>query len=127
MRVEDFDPECDVASPADIDAALRRRHGVGVNSFWLSHGVDEFPSINILVKGGLAYVQYFPQRAQAGFASLAKEPGPKPGETSIFLLDPTEKVWVRNDALVPFQDALKAAQEFAISKALPKCIQWLEL
>ena len=69
----------------------------------------------------------FPGAHKAGFASLAREPGPKPNETSVFLLDPTEKVWIRNDALVPFQDALKAAQEFAIVKALPKCIQWLEL
>jgi hypothetical protein len=32
-----------------------------------------------------------------------------------------------NEAGVPFSDALKAAQEFAISKSMPKCIQWNEL
>jgi hypothetical protein len=127
MRIEDFDSERDVAKPADIGAALSRRHGVGINSFWLSHGAEEFPAINIMVKGDLAYVHYFPERGHAGFASLAKEPGPRPGETSIFFLDPTEKAWVRNDALVSFPDALKAAQEFAISKTLPRCIRWFEL
>jgi hypothetical protein len=127
MWVEDFGCGRDITTPQDLAAALNKRYGDGINSFWLSHGVDEFPAINILVKGGLAYVHYFPELARAGFASLAREPGPKPNETSVFLLDPTEKVWIRNDALVPFQDALKAAQEFAISKALPKCIRWLEL
>jgi hypothetical protein len=56
MRIEDFDSECDVTKPADVEAALSKRHDGGINSFWLSHEAEEFPAINIMVKGELAYV-----------------------------------------------------------------------
>jgi hypothetical protein len=127
MRIEDFDSECDVTKPADIEAALSKRHDGGINSFWLSHEAEEFPAINIMVKGGLAYVHYFPQERRAGFASVAEVPGPRPNETSALLLSPTEKIWVRNGALIPFSKALKVAQEFAVSKTMPRCIRWFEL
>ena len=127
MRIEDYDSDREATDPTDIDAALSKRHGDGLNSFWLSHGAEEFPVINILVKGDLAYVHYFPKDRHPGFASAAKVLGPRPDETSIFFEYPTEKMWILNSALIPFSDALKAAQEFAASKTMPKCIQWSEL
>ena len=127
MRIEDYDSECEVTDPAGVDAALSKRQGDGLNSFWLSHEPEEFPVINILVKGDLAYVHYFPKDRHPGFASAAKEPGPRPNETSIFFEYPTEKMWVLNSALIPFSDALKAAREFALSATRPSCIQWSEL
>jgi hypothetical protein len=124
MRIEDYDSVCDVLSSQDIEAALSRRHPDGMNSFWLSHGTEEFPYINILANGDLAYVHYFPREGHPGFASVAKGPVDKPRDTSVFFLYPTEKVWILNGAVVPFSDALKAAQEFAISSTMPKCIRW---
>jgi len=35
MRIQDYDSVCDVTKPADIAAALSKRHGNGINSFWL--------------------------------------------------------------------------------------------
>jgi hypothetical protein len=35
--------------------------------------------------------------------------------------------WVANHQVIPFSDALKVAQEFAVSAKLPKCIEWFEL
>ena len=127
MRIEDYDSVCDVTKAADIETALSKRHGGGTNSFWLSHKSEEFPTINIMVKGDLAYVHYFPKDRDPGFASVAKVVGPRPNETSIFFVHPTEKVWVLNGALIPFSEALKAAQEFSISTTMPKCIQWSAL
>src|SRR5579864_5030310 len=115
MRIEDYDSECDVTKPADIEAALSKRHAGEINAFWLSHGTEKFPAIAILVRGGLANVHYFPRDRDPGFSSVAKVPGPRPNETSTFFVRPTEKIWVRNDMLIPFSDALKAAQEFAFS------------
>jgi hypothetical protein len=127
MRIEDYDSVCDVTKPADIEAALSKRHDGGINSFWLSHGAKEFPAIGILVKGDFANVHYFPKDRDPGFTSVAVVLGPRPEETSLFFVGPTEKIWVRNDAVIPFSDALKAAQEFSISTTMPKCIQWFEL
>jgi Immunity protein Imm1 len=127
MRIDDYDSACDVTRPADIEAALSKRHGDGINSFWLSHGGERYPAINIMVKRDLAAVHYLPKDRDAGFVSVARVPGLRPNETSIFFVGLTEKIWVPNDQLVPFSDALKVAQEFAVSTTIPKCIQWFRL
>jgi hypothetical protein len=127
MWVEDFEGGLDITTPQGLEAALSRRYGDGRNSFWLAHEAGKFPAINIMVRGELAYVHYFPMERHAGFASVAKVPSLRPDETSIFFLYPTEKVWAPNEALIPFSEALKAAQEFAISNTMPKCIAWFKL
>jgi hypothetical protein len=128
MRIQDYDTVWDATSPAEIEAALRTRHGAGRNAFWLSDGSKEFPAINIMVIGELAYVHYFPARRNPGFASIGAVPGLKPGEETEFFPDDTdEPLEIMNEAVVRFSDALKAAQEFGISAAMPNCIQWSEL
>jgi hypothetical protein len=128
MRIQDYDSVCDVAKPADIEAALHKRHGAGRNAFWLSHGAELFPAINIMVKGDLAHVHYFPEERHPGFASAGRLPGLKPkGDTVFFMNSSNEPVEIMNSAVVRFSDALKAAQEFAISATMPKCIQWFDL
>jgi hypothetical protein len=91
MRIEDFDSDNDVTKPVDITAALSKRDGRRINSFWLSHGAEKYPTINIMVKGDLAYVHYFSKRRHPGYASVAKVLGPRPKGTSIFFLYQTEK------------------------------------
>jgi hypothetical protein len=127
MKVEDFETGLDITTLRELEAILKKRHGAGINSFWLGHVAGGFPAINIVVKGDLAHVHYFPNEDHPGFASLAKLPGPTPNETSVFFIRPKEKIWVLNDEVVPFSEALKAAQEFALSEAMPKCIQWRSL
>lgn len=49
-------------------------------------------------------------------------------ETPCFFMNSSdEPVEIMNDAVVVLSDALKVAQEFAISATMPKCIQWFEL
>jgi hypothetical protein len=127
MRVEDFEIGLDVTTMQELEAALSRRHGVGINSFWLAHVVGGFPAINIVVKGDLAHVHYFPKEDHPGFKSVADLPGPRPRDTSVFFIAPKEKIWVLNDGIVPFSQALKAAEEFAVSNAMPKCVRWRSL
>jgi hypothetical protein len=128
MRIEDYDTVWNVTKPTDIEAALFIRHGAGRNAFWLSPGSEEFPSINIMVSGDLAYILYFPKKRHPGFASIGTVPSLRSGgETSFFPDDTDETFEIMNQAVVRFADALKVAQEFAISPALPKSIQWSEL
>jgi hypothetical protein len=75
MRIQDYGPVWDATTPAEIEAALRTRHGAGRNAFWLSHGPKEFPAINIMVIGELAYVYYFLARRNPGFGSIGSVPG----------------------------------------------------
>jgi hypothetical protein len=128
VRIEDYHTVWDVTSPADIEAALRKRHGAGRNAFWLFHGSNTSPVISIMVKGDLAYVHYFPKDRHPGFASFGALPGLTSGCDTSFFPDDTEETFeIMNYAVVRFADALKVAQEFAISPALPKSIQWSEM
>ena len=128
MRIEDYDAVSHVTSPADIEVALRKRHGAGRNGFWLSHGSDKSPAINIMVVGDLAYVLYFPDDQHPGFSSIGTVPGLSVGGVTSFFPDDTHETFeILNDSVVRFEDALKVAQEFAVSPTLPKSIQWLEL
>lgn len=89
---------------------------------------EGFPAINIMVNGDLAHVHYFPKERHPGYASVGGALGLSPEEDTEFFHDNTqETIQIMNDSMVSFSDALKAAQEFAISKSMPKCIQWDEL
>jgi hypothetical protein len=128
MRIWDFECGHDATTPAEVESVLSKRHGAGINSFWMGHADGGFPAINIMVKGDLAYVHYFPQEHHPGLASIANFQGQAPEGSSAFLLSSGgEKAWVPNRALVPFSEALNVAKEFAISGTLPKCMRWKSL
>jgi hypothetical protein len=127
MRIQDYDTVWDVTEPAEIKAALRKRHGAGRNAFWLSHGSNDFPTINIMVNGDLAYIHYFPERRHPGFSSIGMAPGLKSGGESVFFPSSSnEPLGIMNEQVVGFSDAMKVAQEFAFSAAMPKSIRWFE-
>jgi hypothetical protein len=79
------------------------------------------------VKGDLSHVHYFPNEDHPGFASVAKQSVPRPDKLRIFFINPTEEIDVLNGEVIPFSDALKAAQEFAVAPTRPTCIQWNSL
>ena len=84
--------------------------------------------MNILANGELAYVHFFPREGHPGLASVGALPNLRPGEDMVFFLyNSREPIEVMNESVIAFSDALKAAQEFAISKSLPKCIRWRSL
>jgi hypothetical protein len=125
MRIEDYESVCDVTKPAEVETALSKRHGAGRNAFWLSHGSMRFPALCILVNGDLSYVLYFSKEGHPGFASVGNLPGLRPGEDSdFFAQNSDEPIGVMNETVVPFWEALKAAQEFANSATMPKSIRW---
>lgn len=128
MRIWDFESAHDATTPAQVEAVLSKRHGADVNSFWIGHEDGGFPAINIMVKGDLAYVHYFPKESHPGLASVAQFPERAGGGSSVFFLSSGgEEAWVPNYAVVAFSEALKVAQEFAVSKELPKCMRWNSL
>src|SRR5258708_6953135 len=109
MIICDFESTHDATTPAEVDAILSKRYGAGVNSFWMGHEGGGFPAINIMVKGNLAYVHYFPKEHHPGLASVAKFSGaPLEGSSIFYLSSGGEEIWVLNRALVPFSEALIA-------------------
>jgi hypothetical protein len=127
VKIQDYNTIWDVTKPADIETALSKRHGVGRNPFWLSHGNKRFPAINIMVNGELAYIHYLPKERHPGFASFGMMPNLRAGEETTFFPDDTEEpLEIMNEQVVGFSDAIKVAQEFAVSAAMPKSIRWFE-
>jgi len=93
MKVTDFDiarieSAIDVTTRLEIESALSKRDDAGMNSFWLSHGTEEFPAINIMVNGDLAYVHYFPADRHPGYASVGNLPHLSRGGITNFFHDP---------------------------------------
>jgi hypothetical protein len=127
MRIEDHDSIHDTNDPKQIAKILHKRFGNGCNSFMLSHGDERHPVINLLANGDLAYLCYWPDEDHPGYNSIGGREGLNPdGQTSFFLTELTPHE-MPNLFVVSFSDALKAAQEFAVSKGLPKSIPWEEL
>jgi hypothetical protein len=128
MRIENYGAVYHAIKPEEIEKILWKRHGDGVSAFWLSHGSEKFPVLIIMIKGDLASLHYLPEDRHPGFVSIGPLDDLESGETTTFFLNsPTAPEDVVNDTILPFSDALRAAQEFATSSSLPKSIEWDEL
>jgi hypothetical protein len=129
MKVIDFDGVHEASTDGDLETILKRRHGIGVNSFWLSHGTDTYPTLSLLVRGDLATLTFMPRENDAGFSSVGKMPELKSSETTTFAIsyNRADDVVVLNDAVLPFPVALQAAKEFFFSKDLPRSVEWQKL
>jgi hypothetical protein len=128
MRIQDFERVYDANASDEIDSAMAKRYGSGVNAFWLSHGSSKYPSILILVNGDLASLHYFPEEGHPGFRSVGTVQGLEPGGTTAFFMNNVkEEQPILNDSIVPLSTALKAAKEFSASTELPHSVEWFEL
>ena len=128
MRVADFSGECHVTNEIELESAISRRHGRGVNAFWLAHGDEKNPALAILVTGDLACLHYFPSDRHPGFRSVGAIEGLKRGELTTFSVSSvSDEAGILNDAIVPYSVASTVAKEFFRSKELPRSIEWFEL
>jgi hypothetical protein len=129
MKVIDINGVEEVNNVDDLHTVLARRCEGGFNSYWLSHGEEEHPTLSLLVKGDLATLSYFPKEFDAGFRSVGALPHLNAGETTTFSISkyPADDVDVLNDAVLPFSVALEAAKDFFNSKDLPQSVEWLRL
>src|ERR1035441_3537567 len=91
MRIEDFGGVSDLANEEDIEKALAKRYGEGVNEFWLFYTDNKFPAISILVKGDIAALHYFPKDQDPGMTSIGGRLNLEAGGTTIFYINTTEE------------------------------------
>ncbi len=129
MKVIDFDGVHEARSVEELGTILKTRHADGVNSFWLSHGIEAYPALSVLVKGDLATLNYLPEENDAGFRSAGNMAQLKLEQTTTFSLsnNRADDVVVLNDSVLPFSTALRVAKEFFFSKDLPRSIEWMRL
>ena len=129
MKVVDINGLHEASNVHELETILMRRCDKGSNSFWLSHGDEEYPTLSLLVKDELASLNYIPKEFEAGYSSLGRMPELDERGTTCFSIskNPADDVFVSNDAVLPFSAALRAAKEFFYSKGLPQSIEWIQL
>jgi hypothetical protein len=129
MKVSDYSGTHDVSGEHELEMVLATRYENNSNCFWISHeGVGEYPMLGLVVKDDLAHLSYFPKEYDAGFSSSGKLGESLEGETTTFFISRGgDKIWVINDAVLPFSCALQATKEFLYSKALPRSVEWEQL
>src|SRR5215469_4733343 len=127
MRIEDFKGTSDSTNSEEIEMALAKRYGEGVNEFWLSHSDSRYPAMSILVKGDIAALHYFPNDQNPPMISVGKGGLTSGGTTIFYINNEEEKQEIPNDMIVSFSEALAAAKEFAAEKQPPRCIEWFAL
>jgi hypothetical protein len=125
MKFEDFDGMGEVRDAGELEAALAKRFGAGVNEFWLSHN-DRFPALSIWVKDDLATAHFFDKERDPGFRSVGTVAGA--GGSTLFCTESIKHTEsVPNRFVIPYALALAAAKEFLFDKRLPASIEWMRL
>lgn len=129
MKVVDIDGVHQASNVHELETILMRRRDNRFNSFWLSHGGAEYPTLSLLVKDDLATLNFIPREFDAGFSSVGTVADLTPEGTTTFLVNNNraDDVVVLNQAVLPFSVALQAAREFFFSKDLPRSVEWVQL
>ena len=128
VKIEDMGGTLYAATQSALREALSRRHGRGVNEFWLSHDDEKFPVLAILVREEIASVSYMSEAGMPGWKAVAPVPGlEQKGDTVFYVNTPQESTLVANDFVVPFSIAEAVAEEFLSNPQLPSCVEWFEL
>jgi hypothetical protein len=129
MKIVDFHGTVVARTDGELEEFLSRRHGEGINAFWLFQEREEYPKLSILVKGDVAHLHYFATEHEVGFRSAGNICGLEQNGTTVFSLsqNPADDVYVLNDSVVPFSVAISVAKEFFDCTGLPRGITWLEL
>lgn len=127
MKVVGINGQHEVNDIHELESILMRRCDGRVNSFWLSHDGQDYPSLGFVVNGDLASLTYCPYEFHPGFKSVRNVADKmEAGETS-FPISSTDDVIVDNGFVLPFAAALVAAMEFFNCKGLPRSVEWFEL
>lgn len=128
MVVSHFGGVESASSTRGLRVILSKRYGGGANEFWLADDNRDGPCLALLVNGDLANLTYFPDADSPGLQSIGRQPSPCPAGHRVFHVNtPEEEIEVDADAVVTFEEALRAACEFFESRQPPTCINWSEI
>jgi hypothetical protein len=127
MTVIDMEATKDVFSINELRDALSVRYDGGVNSFEITPIGLEVPHLTVIIKHDVATLHF--ESAEKGQFAV-HNPGNNldpDGFTILYYGSPNEIQETWNPQIVTTSDALRAAEEFATTQALPTSIQWTEL
>jgi len=116
-----------VASLSQLETTLESRYDDS-NCFWISHDDDQYPTLNILVKGDISYLNYIPKEFDAGYRSVGQR-GRDSDDVVTFSISEYsgDDLDILREAIVPWSTALVVAKDFFQSKELPNSVAWFQL
>ena len=127
MIINSLTNHYDSTDGLDLNLVLRERIE-GVNSFWLSHAGNKYPTLLIMTKDDVASLHFFPKDRDPGLRSVGHVEGLDAGGTSVFYVNsPNEPQEIINDSIVPLSVAIAVAKQFERSAKLPDGVEWFAL
>jgi hypothetical protein len=128
VTISDMQNTKDVFSVPELREILATRYGNDANSFEIVPFGKHVPHLTIVVKQNLSVLNYFDSTDTAGFVSDNPDNNlDQNGFTTFYYQSPIsgEEYW--NRQIVSASDAMRAAEEFAVTIALPTAVRWVEL
>jgi hypothetical protein len=128
VTITDMKTSKDVFSNAELREALSIRYDNGVNSFDIVPIGQSAPHLTVIVNQNVGTLHYIESFQKAGFVPNNPENNLDPnGFTTLYYGMPNSIQETSNPQIVAASDALRAAEEFAATHALPTSIRWTEL
>lgn len=127
MQISFLDGHVTIGSVKEIEDVLQGSSSK--NCFYLNHAGREFPYLNILIKGNIAVVYFFPEDDHPGFVSTGNVLGMNQDGRETFSISKyqADDIDVPNDAIISHSAATSAAKEFFESAKIPASVKWFEL
>jgi len=128
MQLEDINGIYEVHSVEELESGLQRRYREK-NAFWLRHDSQPVPTLSVLVHGEIAYLHFIANESDPGCASVDQLGSYRNETLTQFSISefPGDDIFVENDTLVSFADAVAACKEFYRSSERPASIEWRQL
>ena len=127
VTIADMKETKDVFSIADLREMLLVRYDNEANSFDIAPIGEDVPHLTVIIKQDVATLWYESVEKDT-FVSYNPENNLDPTAFTILYFGmPNEIQSTRNNQIVAASVALRAAEEFAVTRAPPTSIQWLTL
>ena len=127
MTVISFEGERQCNSLEELNEVLELRSERDNNDFILIPNED-YPNMEILIKGDWTYIYYFPEEDHAGFFAYMDNNGlDKDGDMEFNIGSFNSVIEISNEHVIPVEKAYEVAREYFASNELSKEVKWFEL
>jgi hypothetical protein len=127
ITIADMKDRKEVFSIAELREILSVRYDNDANSFDISPLGQVYPHLTVIIKQDIATLWYLSEDKDT-FVPYNPENNFDPnGWTILYYGAPNEIQNTRNNQIVAASDALRAAEEFAVTQATPSSIRWSEV
>ena len=121
MIIADLRSEFVTCDESTLAHVLKRRFN-GMNEFRMVQQGSEYPVLVVWVNGDCAWLCFVACAERATFHSIGKE-NAREGTMRFVSAGPQEEQ-VPLAQVIPFCDALRAANEFLVTGKMPTCVCW---